>query len=204
MPKEKKKKIHEFRIAQEFLKDTAGEHAAELVSICTNKKKPITDEEIGKKLPLKVTEIRTILNRLHYRGIACYQKTKNNQTGWYSYTWEIKNSRIAEIILEKQTEEILKLEKNMEFEGSHAFFSAGKDCQEYPFEIAAEYNFKDPETGKPLKATDNKKRIKNLNKKIEKLKEENRELNKHLNTNSWTQQERPKKNPNKAKNKEKS
>lgn len=186
MAKEKKKKIHEYEIAQEFLKNTAGEYAVELVSICSGKRKPITDEEIGKKLPLKVTEIRTILNRLHYRGIACYQKTKNNQTGWYSYTWEIKNNRIAEIILEKQTEEILKLEKNIEFEGSHAFFSAGKDAHEYPFEIAAEYNFKDPETGKPLKAIDNKKRIKSLNKKIENLKEESQELKKHVSTNSWT------------------
>src|SRR3989344_1984977 len=180
MAKQPTKKIYEIQMAQEFLKAVGGTYAIELVKICDNKKRPVTDEEIGKKLPLKVTEIRTILNRLHYRGIACYQKTKNIKTGWYSYTWEIKNSRIAEILIETHAEDITKLEKDMEFEGTHAFFSAGKDSPEYPFEIAAEYNFKDPESGKALVAVDNKKRVKELVKKVEILKTEVDELRKMI------------------------
>ncbi|HIH09746.1 MAG TPA: hypothetical protein HA254_03680 [Candidatus Diapherotrites archaeon] len=172
------KKIYEFEIVKDFLKAAAGDYAVQLVKICQDKKRPVMDEEIGRKLPLKVTEIRTILNRLHYRGIACYQKTKNIKTGWYSYTWEIKNSRIAEILLEDQAEQIDKLQRSIDFEGTHDFFSAGKGCQEYPFEIAAEYNFKDPESGKSLEAVDNKKRIKELNRKIEVLKLETEELRK--------------------------
>jgi transcription initiation factor TFIIE subunit alpha len=168
----RQKKIYEFQIVKDFLKDIGGEFAIELVKICINKKKPITDEEIGKKLPLKITEIRAILNRLHYRGVACYQKTRNNKTGWYSYTWEIKPDRISELILEKQAEQMQKLEKDIEFQGGHVFFSAGKGMAEYPFEIAAEYDFKCPETGKPLEAIDNKKRIKELEKKMENLKKE--------------------------------
>ncbi len=180
MAKTPVKKIYELQIVQDFLKSTGGEHAIELMKICESKKRPVTDEEIGKKMPLKVTEIRTILNRLHYRGIACYQKTKNPKTGWYLYTWEIKNSRIAEILIEVHAEDITKLEKGMEFEESHAFFSAGKDLAEYPFEIAAEYNFKDPESGKPLISVDNKRRVKDLAKKIENLKTEMDELRKML------------------------
>src|SRR3989344_1215572 len=111
MAKQPTKKIYEIQMAQEFLKSVGGEYALELVKICDNKKRPVTDEEIGKKLPLKVTEIRTVLNRLHYRGIACYQKTKNPKTGWYSYTWEVKSNRIAELILEGRAEEITKLER---------------------------------------------------------------------------------------------
>lgn len=177
MPKKSGKKIYEFSIVQDFLKATGGEYALTLVKICIDKKKPVTDEEIGKKLSnLKVTEIRAILNRLHYRGIACYQKTKNLKTGWYSYTWEIKPSRIAELIIEGQAEQIAKLEKDIEFQGIHEFYSAGKDLPEYPFEIAAEYDFKCPESGKPLQMTDNKKKVKELTKKIEDLKTEVSEL----------------------------
>ncbi len=172
------KNVWDYPIVQEFLKSAGGEYATELVKICSTKKKLVTDEEISKKLPLKVTEIRTILNRLHYRGIACYQKTKNQKTGWYSYTWEIKNPRIIEIILEKQSEEITKLEKSIEFEGTHTFFSSGKGRAEYPFEIAAEYNFKCPDTGKPLEAVDNKKRLKELTGKAEEYKKEFEELKK--------------------------
>ena len=177
MPKKSAKKIYEFSIVQDFLKATGGEHALTLVKICVDKKRSVTDEEIGKKMEnLKVTEIRAILNRLHYRGIACYQKTKNNKTGWYSYTWEIKPARIAELIIESQAEQITKLEKDIEFQGMHEFYSAGKDLSEYPFEIAAEYDFKCPETGKPLEMVDNKRKVKELTKKIEDLKTEVHEL----------------------------
>src|SRR3989344_3900560 len=120
MPASTKKKIHEFVLVQDFLASIAGQEAMELVKICANKRKLVTDEEIGKQLPLKITEIRTILNRLHYRGIACYQKTKNPKTGWYSYTWEIKISRIAELILEGRAEEVTKLGNELEFEGTNA------------------------------------------------------------------------------------
>ena len=178
MAKQPTKKIYELQIVQDFLKSVGGDFAIELVKICEAKKRPVTDEEIGKKLPLKVTEIRTILNRLHYRGIACYQKTKNAKTGWYSYTWEIKNSRIAQILMETHADYINKLENEIEFEGTHEFFSAGKDTPMFPFEIAAEYNFKDPETGKPLAIVDNKKRVKNLSKKIVLLKNELDDLKK--------------------------
>lgn len=173
-------KIYGLMLVQDFLKSTGGDYAVELVRICVEKKRPVRDEEIGKKLPLKITEIRTILNRLHYRGIACYQKTKNNKTGWYSYTWEIKAPRIAELILEQQSEQITKLEKGMELEGTYEFYSAGKGLAEYPFEIAAQHDFKDPETGKPLVLLDGKKRIKELEEKLQIMKTEVGELQKIL------------------------
>ncbi len=173
-------KIYQLMLVQDFLKSTGGDCAVELVRICIEKKRPVRDEEIGKKLPLKITEIRTILNRLHYRGIACYQKTKNSKTGWYSYTWEIKAPRIAELILEQQTEQIAKLEKGMELEGTYEFYSAGEGLAEYPFEIAAQHDFKDPETGKPLVLLDGKKRVRELEEKLRAMKAEVLELQKIL------------------------
>ena len=121
-----KKKIYEFLLVKDFLTNIGGEYAVELVKICTAKRKPATDEMIGKKLPLKITEIRAILNRLHYRGIACYQKTKNTQTGWYLYTWEIKTQRIAALVLEQHAEKISKLEKDMVFEETIHFLDRKK------------------------------------------------------------------------------
>jgi len=171
-----KSKIYNLDIVKDFLESIGGDYAVQVAEICSKKQKPLTDEDIGKKIPLKITEIRTILNRLHYRGIACYQKTKNSKTGWCSYTWEIKHGRIAELILERQSEEINKLEKDIDYEGSHVFFSAGKNMAEYPFEIAAEYDFKCPETGKPLEAINIKKRVNSLRKRISGMKTEVMEL----------------------------
>ena len=91
--------ILSFSVTKDFLKQIAGDDSIKLVEIVNKKKKNVTDEEIGKKMKhLKITEIRTVLNRLHYRGIACYQKTRDTRSGWYSYTWEIKNSIDEEVI----------------------------------------------------------------------------------------------------------
>lgn len=153
-------------LAKTFVKNTGGEGAIPVIKAWDNKKKRMTDEEISKKTKLKITEVRAILNRLHYRGIACYDKKKNNQTGWYSYTWEIKEKRIAELIIEEQSEEIKKLEKKLEFEKDYVFFGCKAMCDSVPFEVAAEYQFRCPKCGKTMEIVNNKKIIKNIKKQL--------------------------------------
>lgn len=173
------KKIFQFTLTGDFLKKVGGEYASELVKICENRGKPVTDEEIGKKLPLKITEIRTVLNRLHFRGIATYQKARNSKTGWYSYTWEINPGRIAELILEEQVQEIVRLERQTEFEQSYEIFNCRKKCNGVPFEVAAEYKFKCPECGETMNPVDSKKRARDLKKRIDTLKGEVTDLRKY-------------------------
>jgi transcription initiation factor TFIIE subunit alpha len=162
-----KKDIISHELAKNFIRNTGGEDAIELIKVCHNAKRKLTDEEIAKKTKLKITEVRAILNRLHYRGIACYDKKKNNRTGWYSYTWEIKEKRIAELIVEEQSEEIKKLEKKLEFEKEYVFFACDSLCESVPFEIAAEYKFKCPKCGKAMKIIDNRKRIREIKKQLQ-------------------------------------
>ncbi|HLC36680.1 MAG TPA: hypothetical protein VJK05_03690 [archaeon] len=166
--------ILSFSVTKDFLKQIAGDDSIKLVEIVNKKKKNVTDEEIGKKMKhLKITEIRTVLNRLHYRGIACYQKTRDTRSGWYSYTWEIKNKRIAELVIEHQAEEIQKLEEKSKFAGEHEFFSCpGTNCDLVAFEIAAEYHFKCPKCGKQMDLMDKNKRLKLLKAKTVKIKTE--------------------------------
>lgn len=164
--------------AQEFIKQIGGDYALDLVRHCEKINKETTDEEIAKKTKAKITDIRTTLNRLHYRGIACYQKTRNSKTGWYSYTWSVKTGRIAELLIEQRLEEIEKLEKKKEFEQNYVFFSCKKNCTSHPFEIAAEYQFRCPECGKPLESTNNEKKIKEINKNITEIHNQVQELRK--------------------------
>ena len=172
----KKKRIVDFLIAREFIKTVAGEAAVDLVEMCEKKNCGVTDEELAKKLGVKVTEIRTILNRLHYRGIVCYNKKKNKRTGWYSYTWAIKTKRIVELLIEQRTEQLQKLENKMRLEENYALFSCKMNCDVVPFEIAAEYRFKCPECGKTLGSVDSKKRANMTKKQITNLKKDVVEL----------------------------
>ena len=167
-----KKDITSFNVTRDMLGKIGGEYATELVRICEKKARPVTDEEIEKKIKLKITEIRAVLNRLHYRGIASYNKKRNPKTGWYAYTWSINPKRIADLVCEKQQDEIIKLEKKLEFEANYVILSCKKLCKGHPFEIAAEYNFRCPECGESLEAQDNEKASKELKKTISSMKSE--------------------------------
>jgi len=173
-----KKQILDLNITKDFLNIIAGQRAVELVKICLEKNKDITDEEISKKLPLKITEIRTILNQLHYRGIACYNKAKTKRSGWYNYTWRIKTERIAELILEQKTEEINKIEKKQADEKNYEIFACNSKCLPVAFEIAAEYKFKCPECGKPMNLIDNKRIFRENKQHIETIEKEMKILKK--------------------------
>ncbi len=168
----RKKGFLHLPITEEFLKTVGGDYAVDLVKIWDKKKGNITDEELAKQLSVKITEIRTALNRLHYRGIACYQKTRNNKTGWYSYTWTIKTNRIAELVMERQAEEIQKIRKRMDFEKNYIYFNCKGGCTTVPFEIATEYQFRCPECGKNLEEENSQKKLKVLNQRIEDIRTE--------------------------------
>ncbi len=166
-----KKDLVDLSVVKLFLNNIAGEHACELVRIC-NSKKIVNDEFIAGKIGLKITEVRAILNRLHYRGVAYYDKKHDSRSGWYSYTWKINSKRIAELILEQQAEEVQKLESKRDFEKNYSFFSCKKACDNFQFELAAEYGFRCPQCGDMMNSIDNKKRLGLIAGKIKSLREE--------------------------------
>jgi len=173
-----KPSVLKFAGAKELIATIAGDPAVKITEIYEKKGRKVTDEELAKKMKLKVTEVRTILNRLHYRGVSNYHRKKNTKTGWYSYTWEIKTKRVLDLLLEKHIEKIEKLESKKTFEENYSLFSCKKNCDYIPFEIAAEYLFKCPECGLTLEAVDNEKRGKAMQDRIEILKKEREAIEK--------------------------
>jgi len=166
------KSIIDLGLVRDLLDTIGGEDAINLVKICEKKKKMATDEEISKKMKKKVTEVRAILNKLHFRGIAYYQKTRNQKTGWYNYTWEIKKDRIAEIISEQQEENLEKLTQKMNLEADYSFFDCEKCNHREVFEIAAEYNFLCPTCGGSMTSANDPNRQKEIKVKIKKIEKE--------------------------------
>ncbi len=166
------KSLTDLSIVKDFLETVGGQEAVDLVKICEKKRKSFTDEDVSKKMQKKVTEVRAILNRLHYRGIACYQKSRNQKTGWYNYTWIISKDRIADLIKEQQKEKICKLTEKQRIESDYNFFDCTKCNERLPFELAAEYNFVCPRCGATMDSTSNPKRQKEIMKNIEEIEKE--------------------------------
>lgn len=166
------KSITNLTLVKDLLDTIGGGDAVILVKVCENNRKGTTDEDISKKMKTRVTEIRTVLNKLHYRGIAEYQKSRNPKTGWYNYTWEIKKKRIAELVMEQQNEVLERLMKKRNLETEYSLFDCIKCNERAPFEIAAEYNFICPTCGGSMESANNPKRIKEINSRIRKIEHE--------------------------------
>ena len=166
------KSITDLNLVKDFLDTLGGEEAVKLVKVCERKRKDFTDEDVSKQMNLKVTEVRAVLNKLHYRGIACYQKSRNQKTGWYNYTWVIRKDRLAELIGEQQKENLIKLEDKRNIETDYNLFDCNECNERLPFEIAAEYNFICPACGGILDSANNPDKQKQIAKKIKKIEKE--------------------------------
>ncbi len=53
-----------------------------------------SDEELAKKLKIKISDVRATLNKLHNEGLVNYIREKDSETGWYSYSWSLNQDRM--------------------------------------------------------------------------------------------------------------
>ena len=129
------------------------------------------DEELAKEYGEKITIVRTLLNKLAYRGIVTYDKVKDKNSGWYFYFWKINFEKLGKIIYLENKEKREKYLKKINLGNNYDVYSCKNNCDLVPFEIAAEYNFVCPNCNEKLEYYDYNKEInkmKNYVKDVEK------------------------------------
>jgi len=91
---EEMKKVHRVltdSFVRQILIDVGGENA---LAIIRNFYGNLSDEELAKRLKLKISDVRATLNKLHNEGLVSYIRDKDNQTGWYSYSWALNKEKM--------------------------------------------------------------------------------------------------------------
>ncbi|MFH1785576.1 MAG: hypothetical protein ABH842_04045 [Candidatus Micrarchaeota archaeon] len=53
-----------------------------------------SDEDLAKKLKIRISDVRATLNKLHNEGLVNYIREKDSETGWYSYSWSLNHDKI--------------------------------------------------------------------------------------------------------------
>ncbi|MFH1521273.1 MAG: hypothetical protein ABID61_06515 [Candidatus Micrarchaeota archaeon] len=76
---------------RQILIDVGGENA---LAIIRNFYGNLSDDELAKRLKLKISDVRATLNKLHNQGLVTYIRDKDNQTGWYSYSWALNKEKM--------------------------------------------------------------------------------------------------------------
>lgn len=137
-------------LVRQTLIEVGGENA---LSIIRNFYGDFSDDEIAKKLKLKISDVRATLNRLHSEGLVNYIREKDSETGWYSYSWSLDKIRM-EGWAKDQTDKC-NMTKD---EGKEYYFCptcGGASVVE--FETASDCSFKCARCNKNLEYMDDKR-----------------------------------------------
>ena len=82
----------------EFVKLMLGEQAAKIFAELYKIGEEVNDEEIARRLGLKLNEVRRQLYLLSEQGLVSYRRTKGKNGEWYTYYWRIEKDRLLGII----------------------------------------------------------------------------------------------------------
>lgn len=141
-----------------LVSELAGENAVRVLSGVVT---PMSDEQIAAASKTKLSEVRAVLNKLHSVGLTTYERTKDKDTGWFSYTWNLSLHNAEEIIDTRKAAqaEATKIAERAE---QVAEFFACPSCfkrtgEKHVFDKAAELEFRCPNCSELLKYVDRKK-----------------------------------------------
>ncbi len=147
-----------------------GERGYEIAKLLA--KEELTDDELAKKIEIRVNLVRRILYDLYENRVVSYRRVRDEHSGWYIYYWRIDPERAVGYFNENKRLLLQKLEKRLEVERSAMFFGCQEGCPKLPFELAAENDFKCPRCNGKLEPYDNSNVIKALERQIESLRQQ--------------------------------
>jgi transcription initiation factor TFIIE subunit alpha len=134
----------------EYLMGLGGENASKVLITMDG---AMSDEEIARNAKLKVSEVRSVLNKLHGQGIATYERTRDKDTGWYYYKWSLNHGAMEGAAAKGKA----GMNSAAAVEGAGNIYACPSCVQEkYPFETALDYLFKCPQCGSSLDYAESK------------------------------------------------
>ncbi len=156
------------KMVREFLMEIAGENSVDVLAEITE---PMSDDDLASVCELKVSDVRSVLNKLHNYGLADYIRTRDKDSGWYSYTWYPRLEKAKEVIGAKWKGELDTVDRILVQEEASHFFECRR-CKKKPkmaFETASESMFRCDACNAKLKPVNNQKLVGELNARKERL-----------------------------------
>ncbi|MDD2655053.1 MAG: hypothetical protein PHQ80_00075 [Candidatus ainarchaeum sp.] len=133
---------------RQLLVDSGGESALDIMRAFT---KELSDDDLAKKLKIKISDVRATLNRLHNLGIVQYNRYKDAETGWFSYYWSLNLEKTKGWV----DEQLMKESAPGDISSSEYYFCPKCGTESvYEFAAASDYSFRCPLCNKALEFVD--------------------------------------------------
>jgi len=153
----------------EFVKLMVGEQAAKIFAELYKIGEEVNDEEIAKRLGLKLNVVRKQLYLLSEQGLVSYRRTKGKNGEWYTYYWRIERDRLLGIIRSRKMITLNKLRERLRYEETNTFYICPNCGVRFTFDEALENGFRCPRCGMSLEYFDNSRIVEFLRRKIAEL-----------------------------------
>lgn len=132
-----------------------------------------TEDEISRRTGIQLNDVRRVLYKLYGHSIVTNVKFRDRTTGYFVFKWRLQPDQAAGFAKVLKRKVLEKLEKRLEYEKGHDFFSCfSPGCDKVTFEESVENVFRCPKCGRPLKLFDNSLIVRALEERVELLREE--------------------------------
>jgi transcription initiation factor TFIIE subunit alpha len=140
------------------------------IKIINSLKRPCTDVKLHDKTQIPITKIRTTLNVLHKHNIVSYNSSRDQNKGWFKYTWELKEDSIEPSVRGFLMSKLMRLKRDFQEITQADFFKCENGCIRVSFTIAYDDNFRCPKCNAVLKPVDSITESREIKREIEELK----------------------------------
>jgi len=126
--------------------------------------KPKTDLQINEETQLPVTRIRTTLNILHKYNMVKYVSSRDENKGWFKYTWKLNPESIMSSVNGYLGSKLMKLRRELQEITQVNYFKCENGCSREEFTVAYELNFRCQKCNgifRPVDSANETKAIKN-------------------------------------------
>jgi len=132
-----------------------------------------TEDEISRGTGMQLNDTRRFLYKLYTHSIVTNVRFRDQTTGWFVFRWRLQPDQAAGFARVLKRKVLEKLERRLEYEGGHDFFSCfSPGCDRVTFEEAVEDVFRCSKCGRSLKRFDNSLIDRALEERVELLREE--------------------------------
>lgn len=154
--------------ALEFLAELGGAQSIDIVNLLANKGE-LDEFKLSDLMKQDIKAVRKILYRLHTEKVVSFTRKKDKETGWTVYIWKLEPDKLTNLMENRKTDALSKLEEKLTLERSNQFFTCVNGCSRMPFDKAFEVEFKCPECSGQLNFIDNAKIVNQLERYIKQL-----------------------------------
>jgi len=140
------------------------------IRIINSLHRPSTDLQIHDKTQIPITRIRTTLNMMHKYNIVSYNSSRDEEKGWFKYTWQLKRDSIDPSVKTYLVTKMIRLKREFQEINQVDFFKCENGCIRVSFTIAYDGNFRCSKCNGILKPVDSAAESRQIKRELAQIK----------------------------------